>query len=710
MGQCSTLPTAGRNEVTKRGDSSMTGDESEYNDKRYGKRHSSIHHGQASQYSPHAAYGHPQSRNPETHMSEESCPMDEDEGRDGIPQPPEIATRTRCYKLNLDSAIVPQPTAFLGPFADVPPPLTYSTSDDSGDNITATQIAIQTAQIFRGITVAKDGTILSQNARATRSSRGSSKNKRGEQSRQATKIEKARDLVEETILTGKAPDSDEPANMMSLVPMGEYDDMKYLVRDGAKKLREASEHPDETLLAINRGRAGPVMTSPRMRASPNYVAGQRSAAQHMPNKMGYSNSEPPRLKGHPRDGPSTRKLEEKSRSRGQGYPEDSRGRVDGDWSNTLSFSRGFHSIWNCGGNGEDTGTISPTQVANHKLKRHMTSNPAEFGRPVFEGRGDSSFGQAREGAMLCWFSAGMRETQPTISTTRSKSWSSVHAHWFVATAQLVVGIVWSMIMWATGLRKTPNLSAKDIADCIPIGLFACLAHCGSVLASAVGAVSFAQIVKACEPVFAAAVGLLIPPMDVKPILAYLMLVPIVGGVGIACVKEGKGVDINVEAFLFASMANAAAALKGKLGSSVTKALKADPSKNMDAANVYAVMNIISFLCSVPFVVVQELPTLGGEWNKAVEEHGLQDLMYNIIVSGFMFYIYNEFAFAFTSHVGAVTSSVLNTAKRVIIIVAASVVFQEAMERNTVIGSAIAITGTFAYSLASKKPAPKAKTA
>ncbi len=58
----------------------------------------------------------------------------------------------------------------------------------------------------------------------------------------------------------------------------------------------------------------------------------------------------------------------------------------------------------------------------------------------------------------------------------------IHAHWFVAAAQLVVGVVWSMVMWGTGLRKTPNLTASDIAACVPIGLFACLAHAGSVLA------------------------------------------------------------------------------------------------------------------------------------------------------------------------------------------------------------------------------------
>lgn len=284
------------------------------------------------------------------------------------------------------------------------------------------------------------------------------------------------------------------------------------------------------------------------------------------------------------------------------------------------------------------------------------------------------------------------------------------AHWFVASAQLFVGCILSVILWATGIRKMPQLTTNDWISCLPIGLFASLAHCGTVLASAVGAVSFAQIVKACEPVFAAAVGVMVPPMEVKPFLAYLMLIPIVGGVGIACIKEGKGVEINYLAFLYASLANAAAALKGKLGSSVTKSLKSDAAKNMDAANVYAVMNIISFVFTIPFVVFTELSTLSKTWDEAVAVYGGTEIAKNIIVSGLFFYFYNETAFAFTSHVGAVTSSVLNTAKRVIIIVVSAVVFQEAMERNTVIGSAIAIGGTFAYSLTSSPAKPKAKAA
>merc|ERR1712232_1545853 len=138
--------------------------------------------------------------------------------------------------------------------------------------------------------------------------------------------------------------------------------------------------------------------------------------------------------------------------------------------------------------------------------------------------------------------------------------------------------------------------------------------------------------------------------------------------------------------------------------------KGDSAKNMDSANVYAVMNIISFLFTVPMIVITELPTLKEEWDHACEEHGAQAVITNIALSGFFFYIYNEFAFAFTAQVGAVTSSVLNTAKRVIIIVVSSFIFKEAMERNTVIGSAIAISGTFLYSMASKKAPAKEKKA
>jgi len=344
----------------------------------------------------------PQSRDPtDQNITEYNTgvePMDIDSREEApisLPQPPEAAVRTRCYKLNLESPIVGLSSSqkqhlWLGPYNDPPPPLTYSSSDDSLEGVNETSIAIRTAQIFRGITVSRDGTILTQNARATRSNRGN-KTKRGEKSRQAAKIDKAKDLVEETIATGKAPDSEDAAHMVSLVVVGEYDDMKHLVRDGSKKLRDAGDLPDEALLSINRPRVLPsrsklssngssgLITS-KSRASPSLVNSQRTAALQNPEKIqvaALGQASPPRIKSHPRDNRSGRR-DDRAGARMQMrldscHPGGATG--DGDWSNAFN-------IWNCGG----AGTVSPPQP----------SSPKDM--PVYERR-ESNYVSTREGTV-----------------------------------------------------------------------------------------------------------------------------------------------------------------------------------------------------------------------------------------------------------------------------------------------------------------------
>ena len=149
---------------------------------------------------------------------------------ESFPAPPQGAVRTRCYRLNLDAPVVLSPTHdHLGPMPYEPPahlrPATNSSSrrrqdswhsaadammtldvNPSGsadEEKSTTQVAINTARIFRGITIDKNGVILSQNARASRSSRGKDRSKQGEKSRQAAKIDKAKDLVDEALGSGK---------------------------------------------------------------------------------------------------------------------------------------------------------------------------------------------------------------------------------------------------------------------------------------------------------------------------------------------------------------------------------------------------------------------------------------------------------------------------------------------------------------------------
>jgi hypothetical protein len=75
--------------------------------------------------------------------------------------------------------------------------------------------------------------------------------------------------------------------------------------------------------------------------------------------------------------------------------------------------------------------------------------------------------------------------------------------WTIALTQLLTGVVWVLPLWALGLRKAPVMSGANWKSMAPIGLWAAGAHGGSVIALGAGAVSFGQILKACEPVFAA---------------------------------------------------------------------------------------------------------------------------------------------------------------------------------------------------------------
>jgi hypothetical protein len=77
-------------------------------------------------------------------------------------------------------------------------------------------------------------------------------------------------------------------------------------------------------------------------------------------------------------------------------------------------------------------------------------------------------------------------------------------HWALSAVQLAVGVLLVLPMWLTGLRTAPELTPDNWKELAPVGLWASLSHAFSVLSMAVGAVSFGQIVKAGEPVFAAA--------------------------------------------------------------------------------------------------------------------------------------------------------------------------------------------------------------
>merc|ERR1712176_1410162 len=71
---------------------------------------------------------------------------------------------------------------------------------------------------------------------------------------------------------------------------------------------------------------------------------------------------------------------------------------------------------------------------------------------------------------------------------------------------------------------------------------------------------------------------------------------------------------------------------------------------------------------------------------------------NMVASGLWFYGYNELATMTLKKTGAVTQSVANTAKRVIVIVGVAIVLSESLDPMKLLGCGIGIGGVLLYSI------------
>lgn len=270
-----------------------------------------------------------------------------------------------------------------------------------------------------------------------------------------------------------------------------------------------------------------------------------------------------------------------------------------------------------------------------------------------------------------------------------------NAHWALSAFQLLTGAIFVLPMWLTGYRKKPDLTTDNWKALAPVGLWAALAHAFSVMALGAGAVSFGQIVKAGEPVFAAATSaLFLKEMD-HP-LVYLALLPIIGGVGLASLKE---LSFTWAALIAASLANQAAAFKNVVSKGV---MGNQWAKNLGPSNTYSVVNILALLSTIPFVLFFDLKDAGRVYNQVLAMGTQKEVVKYSVLSGLAFYIYNEASFLCLSKLDPVSHSVANTLKRVVIIVASCMVFRTPMTLIGGIGSGIAVLGTLLYSLAKGK--------
>ena len=267
--------------------------------------------------------------------------------------------------------------------------------------------------------------------------------------------------------------------------------------------------------------------------------------------------------------------------------------------------------------------------------------------------------------------------------------------WTVATIQMAAGILYFVPLWITGARKAPKLSFDDLKTLFPIALCHTGVHVGAVIALGAGAVSFAHIVKASEPVVTCAFNALLLG-EILPLPVYFTLLPIIGGVAIASMKE---LSFTVLALAAAMLSNVSSAARGVLSKKTMSGKQI--GENLDAQNLYAVLTAMSTAILIPLALAIEGTSCFTAFGDVVKAgtYTKKALITLLGLGGATYYAYNEVAFQALGRVNPVTHAVGNTIKRVVIIVASVIAFKTPMSTGSIIGSSIAIAGTLLYSLA-----------
>jgi len=280
----------------------------------------------------------------------------------------------------------------------------------------------------------------------------------------------------------------------------------------------------------------------------------------------------------------------------------------------------------------------------------------------------------------------------------------------VSTLQLGICTLYAGLLWLTnfnpirllGLEKPgkmplPQTTKEDLINTLPVGFCAAAAHSAGVFCLGADPL-FGQIVKAGEPVLSAFVNTVFygkPPSLAKVVCLFF----IVCGVAFSSLKKNLETGVyklkfDERALIFGMIGNSFAAFKG---SENKKLMDKEGIKDRmgGIANQFALTEVLGFFISVPVMLATEYKKLPEFISLVMSK---KDLQVGLLLSGMSFYLYNELATMTIKKTGAVTQSVANTAKRVIVLVFMSAVTGKALTTEQKIGAAIAIAFVMLYSI------------
>lgn len=285
------------------------------------------------------------------------------------------------------------------------------------------------------------------------------------------------------------------------------------------------------------------------------------------------------------------------------------------------------------------------------------------------------------------------------SVTGKQLTNALPLPWSVAAAQIVVGALFALCLWLTGLRAPPTGTlggmARDLpmlARFLPIGAFHAIGHIAGIVGTSRGSVSFAQVVKSAGPIYACVLSSLVLKQAVS-LRVWASLLPILGGVALATTSE---LTLAWAALFGAVISDVALALRNIY---CKVSMEKREGSNLSAANTFALTTCLAALFCVPLAAAAEGQFALATWRAAAPTAAAgRRLTSQIVLTGLYFYGYSEVAMKALKNVHPVTHAIGNTMRRVVIMLICIAVFHTPMSAAGAVGSAIAIGGSYFYAM------------
>lgn len=269
---------------------------------------------------------------------------------------------------------------------------------------------------------------------------------------------------------------------------------------------------------------------------------------------------------------------------------------------------------------------------------------------------------------------------------------------------LSVGSLCMAVIWGLGLRKTPKLRTTTVLQVLPLGALHLLGFAFTNASLGSVAVSFTHTIKALEPFFTAIFSAFILG-SIPSLISMLALVPIVSGVILASFTEAS---FTWGGLVFALGSNFSFQLRNVLSKQymTTKAYESQEggltTDALDQINLFACITIsacvMMFPCAYFLDAGRLTAAMGSQGVASVATEPLGQLFWWSFVAGLCRFGDVLVSYAILAQVSPVTHSVGNCLKRVIVIAASIFIFQNPVSSKNVMGTVLAITGVFLYSM------------